>query len=324
MPFGFCMVIMTGFWGGKQETTFFGGGKRVMSWHQRYEISNKGLFKLLMLSSIVSLLLLPQGLTDLADQALWWMLSPISKGGRTFVHGSASEREDSEGGKVTEVQYLEAVTEIHNIKQQLLQAQDQISQLSRLKDIFGEAPMSHKYAQVVGSDGSSWRDLLILNQSGLKPGQIVISGVKGSVVTGNEPEVIKELFKMCVVGQIMENSDTGFRVQLLTDSGFSLPVKIEPRWDRQEQWESPWGTLKGLRGGEIEVDLVEATEPVMVGDAVIARSNAVRLPVQMLVGFVKSCRRDPDNASFWEITVDPAADLPGLQYVYIIGPQWDK
>jgi len=294
-----------------------------MSWHQRYEISNKGLFKLLMLFSIVALLLLPQGLTDLADQGVWWLLSPISKGGRTFVRGSASETEATEGEKVTEAQYLQAETEIHNLKQQVQQLQDRINQLSGLKDIFGEAPMSHTEAQVVGNDVSSWRELLILDKSGLKPSQIVLSGTKGSVIIGNEPEVIKEWFKMSVVGQITENSDTGFRVQLLTDSGFSLPVKIEPRWDRQEQWEA-LGTLKGQRGGDIIVDLVETKNPVKAGDAVIAQSNVVRLPVPMLVGFVKICRRDPDNASFWEITVEPAADLPGLQYVYIIGTQWDK
>ena len=294
-----------------------------MSWHQRYEISDKGLFKLLMLFSLVALLLLPQGLTDWADQGVWWLLRPISKGGRTFVHGSSGETAAPAGGAVTAEQYLQAETEIHNLKQQLQQAQDRAHQLSGLKDIFGEAPISIMDAQVVGSDASSWRDILILNQSGLKPEQIVISGVKGAVFVGNEPEAIQERFKMCVVGQITKNSDTGFRVQLLTDSGFSLPVKIEPRWDRQEQWET-WGTLKGHRGGEIKVDLVEATEPVKAGDAVLARSNAERLPVQMLVGFVKSCRRDPDNASFWEITVEPAGDLPGLQNVYIIGTQWNK
>ena len=296
-----------------------------MSWHQRYEISNKGLFKLLMIFSVVALLLLPQGLTDLADQGVWWLLGPISKGGRTFVQGSSGEAEASEGDQVTAAQYLQAETEIINLKQQLQQAQDRANQLSGLKNFFGEAPMTYKGVQVVGSDASSWRDLLILNQSGFKPRQIVISETKGSVVTGNETEVIKEWLKLCVVGQISENSDTGFRVQLLTDSGFSLSVKIEPRWDRQEQWGDAWGTLKGQRGGDIRVDLVEVMyHPVQVGDVVIARSDAERLPVQMLVGFVKSCRLDPENASFWEITVDPAADLPGLQKVFIIETLWDK
>jgi len=293
-----------------------------MSWHQRYEISNKGLFKLLMLFSMVALLLLPQGLTDLADQALWWMLSPISRGGRTFLQGSSSEAEASDGGVVTAEQYLQAETEIYNLKQQLQQTQARVNQLSGLKDIFGEAPMNFTDAQVVGGDASSWRDLLILNRSGLQPGQIVISGVKGSV-TVHEPEMIQERLKMCVVGQITEDNDAGFRVQLLTDSGFSMPVKIEPRRDRQEQW-SAWGTLQGQRGGDIMVNLVKASEPVKAGDAVTARSNPKYLPVQMLVGFVKSCRLDPDNSVFWEITVEPAADLPGLQNVFIIGTQWNK
>ncbi|MCP4710157.1 MAG: rod shape-determining protein MreC [Planctomycetes bacterium] len=295
-----------------------------MSWHQRYELSNKGLFKLLMLFSLVSLLLLPQGLTDLADQAVWWLLSPISRGGRTFVQGSSiATTEVSEGDGVTAERYLQAETQIINLQQQLRQEQDRVIQLAGLKDFFGEAPMNFTERQVVGSDVSSWRDLLILNQSGLKPGQIVISGVKGSVLTGSEPDYTQERLKMCVVGQITKNSDAGFRVQLLTDSGFSLPVQIKPRWDRQEHWVAS-GTLKGQRGGEIEVDLVKASEPVQVGDAVIAQSDPRRLPVQMVVGFVKSCRRDPDNAAFLEITVEPAADLPGLHYVYIISTQWTK
>ena len=46
--------------------------------------------------------------------------------------------------------------------------------------------------------------------------------------------------------------------------------------------------------------------------------------VAMVVGIVKSCRRDLNSAVFWHITVEPAADLNSLQQVAVICPLWTQ
>ena len=289
-----------------------------MGWRQRREITSKEVFTVMMLCSVV-LLFLPGKITELGDRCLWLFLGSISEGGRYLTQGLGQELSVTESVPVEE--HRQAEIEIYNLRQQLQQTQELNRQLSGLGEQFGRAPVRLIDAQVTGSDTASWRDILLLNHR-LKPGQIVLGGI-GKMPSSPDQitQNIDDLKIMCVVGQIKDDASDTFRLQLLTDADFSLPIYIEPRWDRREQWRAP-GHLNGQGMGQMEAIMVQAVYPIQPGDAVLACSDPQRLPVEMLVGFVKSCRRDPDSPVFWQISVAPAVDLQMLRQVFVVETQW--
>lgn len=273
------------------------------------------------ISIVVLLLPFPRWLTELGDRGLWVVLGPISKGSRQFSQRAGDNLSSSTVESVPAAEHRQALIEIYNLKLQQQQDQALISQLSGLDEQFGQAPVRLIPVKVSGSDSSSWREILHLNHHGLQPGQIVLGRLGLTTENSTAENTNENIFQMCVVGQIRDDGSATFRLQLLTDADFSLPVFIEPRWDRPESWRAH-GQLKGRGMGEIEVVLVKANYSVQAGDAVVACSDTKKLPVELLVGFVKNCRLDPDNPVFHRITVEPAVDLTRLREVIVVGTQW--
>ncbi|KPK77333.1 MAG: hypothetical protein AMJ79_03610 [Phycisphaerae bacterium SM23_30] len=294
-----------------------------MAWHQGRDISSKTSFKLLMLFCVVLLLLpFPKWFTDLPARGLWLLLEPISSGGRYFAQRIGNDSTSLASETVSAQRHRQAEIEIYNLRQQLRHARDLNAQLSDLDQQFGLAPVRLIPAQVAGSDSASWRDILLLNRSGLQPGQIALSGTGLTGPQNPRTDNWNEsLYQMCVVGHIKDDRTDTFKLQLLTDADFSLPVFIEPRWDRAENWRAN-GHLNGQGMGQIEVILVKTDFPVRIGDAVLACSDSEKLPVEILIGFVKSCRRHPNNPIFWQITAEPALPLESLRHVIILDTQW--
>ena len=68
----------------------------------------------------------------------------------------------------------------------------------------------------------------------------------------------------------------------------------------------------------MEVTLVSANYAVKVGDAVMVRADGDVLPVEMVLGYVRSCRHAEQQPWMWQIEVTPAVDLQNLRQVIVV------
>lgn len=302
-----------------------------MGWSPRRDISSKQLFKWLMALSVLCLLL-PDWMTDNLDHVFSLLLGPLSRPGRQMSLAVTDQIRQDKNTSVSPEQYeklgrqyQQAVNRLINMEQELRQQQELNLQLSGLRQEFGLARAHLIVAQVVGSDSSGWSQRVLLNRGSLgliQAGQIVLSYADGG---GQSPAAAERMdkYQMCVVGKI---DDVGLRtskLQLITDASFSLPVFIEPRWDRAESWRAD-GVLRGMGMGQVKITLARADFPVRAGDAVLACSDPQLLPVELLVGYVSSCEPDEDNPVFWQVTVQPAADPHTLREVVAVNTLWEK
>jgi cell shape-determining protein MreC len=302
-----------------------------MGWSPPRDLTSKQLFKWLMVISVVCLLL-PSWLTDSLDHALSLLMGPLSRQSRQMSLAVTDQLHQSKKKQVTPQQYEQllqqhqrAVNQIVNMEQELRQQQELNLQLSGLRQKFGLARPHLIAAHIVSSDSSNWSQRAILNQGSLQSiqkGQIVLSRTDGIEKQSINSDQV-DAYQMCVVGRIQDVGLRTSQLQLITDGSFSLPVFIEPRWDRKETWRAD-GVLRGAGMGQVKVTLVRADFPVRVGDPVLACSDPKLLPVELLVGQISSCKLDEDNPVFWRVTVKPAADPHTLREVITIDTLWEQ
>ena len=130
---------------------------------------------------------------------------------------------------------------------------------------------------------------------------------------------VNDIYQNAVVGRIIDVGLSTSSMQLLTDPKSRLKVVIVPV-DRQGGARVN-GILNGLGMGRLSVSMVPITSPVEVGDAVLICAGRDILPIEMLVGFVKSRKPGTDPPVIWQIEVTPAVELNQLREGGIVKKQ---
>jgi len=295
-----------------------------MAWRHREQLSRRQVFPKLMILSLMCLCI-PRSLTDHVDRFLSLVLGPLSKTSRWVslavtdqIVPADSQPVSTEQYRHLQAEYRRGQNELINITQQLRRQRQLNAQLSGLRQQFGLAQVTLIEAHIVGDDSISWRQIRRLDkgsQCRIEPGQIVLSAVGPPVPC--EPSEPADAYQMCVVGRIKDVGAKTCTVQLVNDPGFRMAVFIAPQSTRHECWRAK-GLLQGKGMGQIIVKMVPTNYPVQPGDVVLSCLEPKYLPTPMVLGTVKSCKRDDDNPVMWHITMSSGADLNTLRRVIVV------
>lgn len=181
-------------------------------------------------------------------------------------------------------------TKIIDLNQQLSEAEVLYALLDYQKE-----NLQQKYitAAVIGRDPNPFMRYILINQGsddGLRRGMPVITD-RG------------------LVGKIDAVTASGARVQLITDPGSVVNVRLDPdRGDAQ---------IAGSLTGDINMDMVSQDVDLQTGDLVLTSGLGGSFPVDILIGQVVTIRRQT-NELFQTATIQPVVDFNALQAVLVI------
>jgi rod shape-determining protein MreC len=181
-------------------------------------------------------------------------------------------------------------SEIITLKQQL----DETRILSALVD-FARVNPEYRYvtATVIGRDPSPFMQYVIINRGsdqGLRRGMPVVTS-------------------QGLVGRVAAVTAGAARIQLITDPGSSINVRLEP-----SQAEA---ILKGEITADVSLDMIPQSAVVNTGDLVLTSGLGGNYPTDILVGQVTGVR-SRDNDLFQTASVQPAVDFNQLDIVMVI------
>lgn len=181
-------------------------------------------------------------------------------------------------------------TEIIELKQQIIETRV----LEALVD-FARVNPENRYvaAQVIGRDPSPFLQYLIINRGsddGLRKGMPVVT-------------------QQGLVGRVAAVTAGAARIQLITDAGSRVNVRIDPSETR--------AILNGDVTGELSLDNIAQSAQVTVGDLVLTSGLGGNFPPDILVGQVSSVR-SRDNDLFQRAAVQSTIDFTQLEIVLVI------
>jgi rod shape-determining protein MreC len=168
-----------------------------------------------------------------------------------------------------------------------------LADLLELKDALGMGAVA---ANVIGSDATGVARTLILGQgssSGLRPGMAV-------------------LCNQGVVGKIITVSPHASRVLLIDDHNSAL--------DGFDQRSRARGIVAGVVDDGLIMKYVDRTEDVRTGDTVVSSGLDGIYPRGLLVGTIKSVRREGPGL-FVSVRISPAVDFRSLEQVLVVTQQ---
>jgi rod shape-determining protein MreC len=181
-------------------------------------------------------------------------------------------------------------SEIIDLKQQLSQTRI----LQALVD-FARVNPENRYvaAQVIGRDPSPFLQYVLINRGsddGFRRGMPVVTS-------------------QGLVGRIAAVTAGAARVQLITDAGSAVNVRLEPSGAQ--------AVLLGSATGDLSLDMIPQNAPVQIGDLVLTSGLGGNYPADIVVGQITNLRsRDTDL--FQRASVQPAVDFSQLSIVLII------
>lgn len=181
-------------------------------------------------------------------------------------------------------------TEIIELKQQLIETRV----LEALVD-FARVNPENRYvaAQVIGRDPSPFLQYVIINRGsddGLRRGMPVVT-------------------QQGLVGRIAAVTAGAARVQLITDAGSKVNVRVDPSEAR--------AVLNGDVTGDISLDNIPQSAQITVGDIVLTSGLGGNFPPDILIGQVSSVR-SRDNDLFQRAAVQSTIDFTQLEIVLVI------
>ena len=180
--------------------------------------------------------------------------------------------------------------EIIDLKQQI--AETEI--LSALVD-FARVHPDNRYlaAAVIGRDPSPFVKYVIINRGsddGLRRGMPVVT-------------------QQGLVGRIAAVTAGAARVQMITDPGSSVNVRLEPSGAQ--------AVLVGSVTGELSLNMIPQTASIQAGDLVLTSGLGGNYPGNILIGQITSYRRRETDL-FQSASVQPVVDFNNLEIVLII------
>ena len=258
---------------------------------KQIRVSRRMLFTWLMLAGLICLLA-PQKLTDrfqLAFARIFrWPLS-ISRN----ISLSARMRQPLKN-VVSRREYSRLQNHLANVTEELLQKHKKVEKLSGLRDrLYALEGAKLLYADVIIASGGLQSELMINRGENDKL-------ALGQFVLGDNS----------IVGTVSSLSPRTAQVRLVTDSTSKIPVRIaELNVDR---------IMQGTGRNSARIQLLPIKHKVKIGDLVYAHKKPGFLDTPMVIGKVVQCKRDDENPSLWDITVEPDCNIERLSSVAVI------
>jgi rod shape-determining protein MreC len=187
--------------------------------------------------------------------------------------------------------------EVARLQSQIIELQQQNAELEILSALldFARTHAENEYitAAVIGRDISPFLHYIIINRGsddGLRRGMPVVSS-------------------QGLVGRVAAVTADGARVQLITDPGTAINVRIQPSGAE--------GSLAGSITGDITVENIPQDAAIQTGDLVLTSGLGGNFPPDMLIGQVSGVRQRPVEL-FQTATVEPVVDFSQLEIVLVI------
>jgi rod shape-determining protein MreC len=184
-------------------------------------------------------------------------------------------------------------------RSRLAEMQTENRHLADLLELKDALQMDAVAANVIGSDATGTARTLILGQgsaSGLKTGMSV-------------------LCNQGIVGKIIEVSPHASRVLLIDDHNSAL--------DGFDQRSRARGIVAGVVDDGLIMKYVDRSEDVRTGDTVVSSGLDGIYPRGLLVGTIKSVRREGPGM-FVTVRITPAVDFRSLEQVLVVTQQPPK
>jgi rod shape-determining protein MreC len=112
-----------------------------------------------------------------------------------------------------------------------------------------------------------------------------------------------------LVGRVAAVTADGARVQLITDPGTAINVRIQPSGAE--------GSLAGSITGDITVESIPQDAAIQTGDLVLTSGLGGNFPPDMLIGQVSGVRQRPVEL-FQTANIEPVVDFSQLEIVLVI------
>ncbi|HRN50477.1 MAG TPA: rod shape-determining protein MreC [Anaerolineales bacterium] len=181
-------------------------------------------------------------------------------------------------------------TEIVTLQQQVTEGE----LLSALLDFARARPENaYQAAGVIGQDPSPFLHYIIINRGsddGIRRGMPVVS-------------------QQGLVGRVVQVTATAARVELITDPGSQVSVRVQPS--------EVDGLLSGSVTAQLGIDLIPLDANLQPGDLVFTSGIGGVYPSNILVGQISNVRREA-TALFQTASVQSAVDFSRLEIVLII------
>jgi rod shape-determining protein MreC len=192
---------------------------------------------------------------------------------------------------------LELEKQVSDLQAEIIDLKQQITEtriLSALVD-FARVHPDYRYvaASVIGRDPSPFVKYAIIDRGsdhGLRRGMPVVTA-------------------QGLVGRVTAVTAGAARIQLLTDPGSSVNVRLDPSGAQ--------AVLVGSVTGELSLNMIPQTASVQVGDLVLTSGLGGNYPNDILIGQVTSVRRRETDL-FQTATIQPVVDFTKLEIMLII------
>jgi rod shape-determining protein MreC len=188
-------------------------------------------------------------------------------------------------------------TERSRLQVQIVQLQQQVAETDALRALvnFSRSSPESSYtaASVIGRDPSPFLRYIIIDNgsnNGVRRGMPVVTD-------------------QGLVGRVDAVISSAARVQLITDPGSAVNVRIE-KADRE-------AVLAGTVSGDISLDMIPQEVVLAPGDVVLTSGLGGGFPTGLIVGQILTVRKR-DSDLFQQATVQPVVDFSQLKIVLII------
>lgn len=187
--------------------------------------------------------------------------------------------------------------QVSQLQSELLAARQQLTETDILYALldYARAKPENKYvaASVIGRDPSPFVKYIIINH-----------GSDDGIVKGM-PVVTQQ----GLVGKVVAVTATAARVQLITDPGSIINVRLEEA--------NTDGQVVGSVTGDVSLDMVNPGITLIQGDLILTSGLGGLYPSDILIGQVLS-PENVENSLFQKASVQPVVDFVNLRAVLII------
>ncbi len=250
-----------------------------------------------LLAAALILQILPSSVTSHLNLLYRSIFSPVLNiGAGANLSRPVELGDDSDYVSRTEYQKLWA--ELDNTRAQLMELKKRYDALGRIRQGLPEPGPVTLVAQVQTRVIQGGRNEIVLNK-------------------GQRDYVLRGCYVMgenCVVGTVLETTQTSSRVRLVTDALQKLPVGL---W-REGMTRYIPGQLVGTGADTCKVPLISKEYDVRKGDAVYATTHTGFLETPIVIGHVSQVEPDPENPLLWDITVRPLFTVDQLEQLAVI------
>lgn len=255
------------------------------------KISERMLFTWLILAGFI-VLFTPRSLTNKLQFAFFRIFNrPLSICRNLTL---AAPNQQSSSNVVDRKKYIRLRNHLANNIQWLRQERQNVEKLSGLRNRSVWKGVGFVLADVITIFTDISRNEFIINR-GKNDGL-----AKGQFVLGSDS----------IVGTISDLDSRTARVQLLTDPGSRITVKIG-ELDLQCM-------MQGNGDGSASIKLVSKKYKIENGNIIYVQKKPGFLDIPMIAGIVVQCKADDENPLLWEIKVKPVYEMKDIKSVTVI------